>query len=451
MTLRTAAVVLTAAALVAGGCAARVPVVTDPAYPDFAFPTAPASYAESSAAGEQRDAWAFLQADDLAQAESRFAALIADDAAFYPAAAGLGWVDLARGSYGDAVDHFDATLAAAADYVPALLGRGAALSAVGDASGALRSLEAALALDPALTRIGRRVDELRLQVMSERYDDARAAIADGRLAAAEAAYADMIAASPESAFLHVELAGLKHRQGETAAALAETRRARAIDPDDVRTLLLEGELLEALGDLSAAVEAFERADALDPSDASAAGLARARQRLQLAQLPAEYHRIAGAESVARGPLAALLGVRLAEFFEDAAFGAPVPILTDTRDHWAGPWMAAAAQAGVMDIGAGNRFEPERTVRRGDLADIVAAALDVIADVDPDLAERWRTASVAFSDMDPGHLNYDSATHAVAAGVMRIGPDRRFDPTRPVRGAEAIDVVEQLARLAGGAG
>ena len=451
MTLRTTAGALLAAALLVGGCAARVPVVTTPAYPDFVFPAAPPSYAESTAADEQRDAWAFLQAGDLAQAETRFGALLAGDAAFFPAAAGLGWVDLARGGYGDAVEHFDAALGAAAQYVPALVGRGDALLGAGDVSGALASFEGALVAAPTPARIERLVGELRLRVMTERYDDALEAVAEGRLSDAEAAYADMIAASPESAFLYLELARLKQRQAETGEALVWTRRARQLDPNEPGAVLLEASLLEALGELTAAEDAYERAEALDPTDASAAGLARVRRELQLAGLPEQYRGITGAESATRGDLAALLGVRLAEFLDDAAFGAPTPILTDTRDHWASPWIVEAARAGVMGIGAGNRFEPERIVRRGDLADVVAAALVLIADFEPEAARRWQTARVEFSDMSPGHLNYESATRAVAAGVLRIEGDGRFDPIRPVSGAEAIDAVERLAQLAAGLG
>ena len=449
--LRKAAGALLAAALLVGGCAVRVPVVTTPAFPDFVFPAAPASYAESPAADEQRDAWAFLQAGDLAQAETRFAALLARDAAFFPAAAGLGWVDLARGGYRDAVEHFDAALGAATCYVPALVGRGDALLSADDVSGALASFEGALAAAPAPARVERLVGELRLRVMTERYDDALAAVAAGRLSDAEAAYADMIAASPESAFLYLELARLKQLQAETAEALVWTRRARQLEPNEPGAVLLEASLLEALGELAPAEGAYELAEALDPTDASAAGLARVRRELQLAGLPEQYRGITGAESATRGDLAALLGVRLAELLDDAAFGAPTPILTDTRDHWASPWIVEAARAGVMGVGAGNRFEPERIVRRGDLADVVAAALVLIADFDPQAARRWQSARVEFSDMSPGHLNYESATRAVAAGVLRIDGDGRFDPIRPVSGAEAIDAVERLAQLAAGLG
>ena len=355
------------------------------------------------------------------------------------------------GSFGNAVAHFDDALGHAADYVPALVGRGDALLETDDVGAALGSFEAALAVNPGLTRVGRLVGELRFRVMSERYAEARAALEAGRLADAEAAYADMIAASPESASLYLELAEIKERQGRLDEALAQTRRARGLDPNDVEAVLMEAALLEGLGDLEAAEHAYELADVVNPTVESAEGLRRVRRALQLARLPAEYRGIRAADSTTRGDLAALIGVRLAELLGDAAFGMATPILTDTRDHWASRWIVETVRAGVMQVGAGNRFEPERPVRRGDLADVVAGVLDLVGDFDPDAARRWSAARVRFADMSPGHLNYDSATMAVAAGVMRTFGDQRFDPTGPVSGSDAVGAVEQLVRLAARAG
>ena len=442
MTVRCVLVALTAA-LAAGACAARVPVVTTPTYPDFLFPAVPGEYADSAVAGGHQDAWAFLQAGDLGAAEQRFGALLGDDPGFYPAAAGLGWVDLARGEYADAVAHFDQAVGQRPTYVPALVGRGDALLAVDDVAAALGSFEAALAEDPALTRVDRVVAELRFTRLTEQLAAARAAADGGRLAAAESAYAEVIAASPDSAFLYLELARVKQRQGELDAAMCQVQQATTLDPSDTGALVLEGDLHEAFGNLAAAGRAYQRADDLEPSETTAARLRRVRDRLRLSALPEEYRAIPSRGAVTRGDLAALLGVRLGDLLAEAAAGEQTVIITDTRTHWGNRWILPVTQAGVMQVDAGYRFEPERSVRRGELAEVVARVLRLIAQIDPVGARRWQDSLPRLVDMDAGHLNYRSAAQAVSAGVLSILEDDTFQPTRAVSGGEAVEAVDRL--------
>ncbi len=441
----------TVLAVAGAGCAPRVPVVATPAFPDFIYPAPPAAYASSPLAARQRDAWAFLQSGDLGRAEERFSSLLEEDEAFFPASAGLGWVLLARGRENEALGQFDAALNRTAGYVPALAGRGEALLATGALSAALASFEAALAADPGLERLLRVAGELRLRVMTERLADARTAAEEGRLEDAVSAYGDVIAASPDSGFLYVERARVMARAGDADAALEEVRRASGLDPNDVEAIRLEGELLETLGDLDAALDAFRRAEAIAPDAATADGLARIIAALRREALPPEYSRIPGSARVTRGDLAALVGVELPDLLDEASAGRATPILIDTRDHWANRWIVPVAQAGVMPAEAGNRFEPERNVRRGDLADVVGAVLALIADVDPGAAAVWQGARPSFRDMGEGHLNYDGAARAVAAGVLATIEGDRFEPTRPVSGADAIDAIGRLGRLAASAG
>jgi hypothetical protein len=54
-------------------------------------------------------------------------------------------------------------------------------------------------------------------------------------------------------------------------------------------------------------------------------------------------------------------------------------------------------------------------------------------------------------MRPSHFYYDAAARAVAEGLMDLTPEGRFEPWRAVTGAEAVLVVDALARLAAGSG
>lgn len=451
MKLALALSLATVLVAMATGCVPRVPVVTTPTFPDFIYPAPPAAYASSPLAELQRNAWAFLQSGDLDLAEERFSTLLEEDQAFFPASAGLGWVLLARGQGDAALGQFEAALSRSPGYVPALVGRGEAFLATGVLSAALASFEAAAAADPGLERIVRVAGELRLRVTTERLADARNAFEQGRFEDAVSAYADVIAASPDSGFLYVERARAMARAGDADGALEEVRRASALDPNDVEAIRLEGGLLETLGDLDGALDAFRRAEAMAPDVATADSLARVIAALRREALPRQYSAIAENTRVTRGDLAALVAVELADLLDDAAAGRATPILIDTRDHWANRWIVTAAQAGVIPAEAGNRFEPDRNIRRGELADVAGAVLTLIADVDPAVASAWEGERPRFRDMGTGHLNYDGAARAVAAGVLSTIDGDRFEPTRPVSGADAVDAVGRLGRLAAAAG
>ena len=427
-------------------CAPRVPVVTAPAYPAFLFPEIPAEYADSTLATRQRDAWAFLQAGDPDRAAERFEILAARDPGFYPAAAGLGWANVARGAYGDAVANFETAIGMRPAYLPALVGRGEAFLGDANAAAALRSFEAALDVDAGLRRVEQIVRELRLTVSTERLAYAEAAAERGDWPTAEAAFLELLETSPESPFLYVRVAAARLGQGDLAGALESVRRATALDPDNGPALVAEGEILERRGDLTGAEAAYLRADTVDPSEETAAHLARIRARRRVDAMPAEYRAIPSRDEVTRADLAALLGVRFEALLAEAVLGEATPIITDAREHWGRSWILAVTQARVMAVDAAYRFEPHRVVRRGELAEAVANVLYLIAEVDPAGAEGWRGGIPRIADMSETHLNYASVVDAVAAGVLSTFGDGTFRPTASVSGAEAVEAVDRLGTL-----
>ena len=435
------------AALLAAGCSVRPPVVSSPAYPDYLYPAVPEELLGSTAARRLDDAWAFFQAGDLANAERRYTALVETNPGFYPAQTGLGWLHLARGDARTAELHFGEAAAASADYVPALVGRGEAFLALDDSEAALGAFEAALALDAGLAHIGRTVEQLRFTLVSRRLAAAREHAAAGRLPDAKAAYEQLLAASPDSAFLHLELGRVERDRQDAAAALGHVQRAIELDPSEPAAFRLEGELHAAAGDLEAAIAALERADRLAPDEELTRQIEQWREQRRLAALPAQIRAIPGLRAVTRGDLAALIGSRFADLLAVAASASRTVIVTDTRDHWAQQWILDVTRAGVMDVDAAYRFDPARTVRRADLAEIASAVLDLLAAGDPRAAARWSSGQPVFSDMPAGHLRYRSAARAVTAGVMRVLEGQAFQPTLAVDGAAAARAVDRLAALA----
>lgn len=434
--------------LLAAACApalAPAPVVTTPRYPDFVFPSTPPSLATRELVLRQQRGWQFLQAGDLRAARAEFGAALRRNRGFFPADTGLAYASLAEKDYAAAIVRLEAVLTRAPQYVPALVGLGDALVGAGRLDEATGSFRAALALDASLSDVRRRLDVLALRSQQESLTQARQAAEAGRLDQAADAYRQAIASSPDSPFLYRELAAVERRRGRSAAALEHLKKAAAIDPSDSRALVQMGEILEEQGEFAAAADAYARAEAIEPGPDIAARLARARNGVAMAKLPEQYRAIPAAPQITRGDLAALVGVRLAPLLAGNARPDPV-VVTDARSHWASPWIMAVVRAGVMEPFPNHTFQPRGLVRRLEMAQVITRLLALIGERHPALARDWALGRPRIADLPPTHLGYPAAATVVSAGVMPL-LDGMFRPSRPVSGAEAIDVMGRLEGLA----
>jgi tetratricopeptide (TPR) repeat protein len=440
-----------ATAIVLGACAKTIstplPSVSTPKFPEFLQPSIPRSLANSPAAvTSQGRGWQFLQAGDLRNAEHEFKVALILAPEFYPAQTGLGYVELARKEPEDALPHFERALAADGRDVSALVGGGLAFLALNRETDALFAFESATAVDPSLVDIKRRVEVLRFRGLGQDLAAARQAAREGKLDEAARAYASAIASSPDSPFLYRELAVVERRQGNTDAALSDFRKALALDPTDVASIVGVGDLLADSGDLDGAEKAYTDALLLELNEAVDAKLDAVRARVELARLPAEYRAIDTAAQITRGDLAALIGVRLAPLVQ-AARRSEAVVVTDARNHWAATWIMAVVRAGVIDPYDNHTFQPNGIVRRSDLALAMSRLLSRASAGRPAQARVWESARLKFSDLQPGHLAYPAASIVVAAGVMKTGADNAFQPQQIVNGPEAVAAVVRVEAIA----
>ncbi len=440
-----------ALAIVLGACAKTtstpLPSVSAPKFPEFLQPSIPRSLANSPAAvTSQGRGWQFLQAGDLRNAEREFKVALILAPEFYPAQTGLGYVELARKEPEDALPHFERALAADGRDVSALVGGGLAFLALNRETDALFAFESATAVDPSLVDIKRRVEVLRFRGLGQDLAAARQAAREGKLDEAARAYASAIASSPDSPFLYRELAVVERRQGNTDAALSDFRKALALDPTDVASIVGVGDLLADSGDLDGAEKAYTDALLLELNEAVDAKLDAVRARVELARLPAEYRAIDTAAQITRGDLAALIGVRLAPLVQ-AARRSEAVVVTDARNHWAATWIMAVVRAGVIDPYDNHTFQPNGIVRRSDLALAMSRLLSRASAGRPAQARAWESARLKFSDLQPGHLAYPAASIVVAAGVMKTGADNAFQPQQIVNGPEAVAAVVRVEAIA----
>jgi len=450
--MTTLRIVVTAVlmALSAAACAPKTVAPAAPGaprHPDFVFPVAGDTF-PAVVLEQHQAAWQALQAGDVRGAERRYGALLKRAPDFYPSHAGLGYVAMARDNMKAAVGHFERALAISSAYAPALAGKGQAHLAMGERALALASFNAALAADPALAGVRGAADVLRFQVLQGGVADARQAADAGRYPDARAGYLAAIEASPESPFLYRELAMVEFRAGQLDVAQQHADQAVALEPNDPRNHVVLGDILEATGDIAAALESLTKAVAIEPSDALDRRIEALKEKTALAAMPPEFRAIGTSETITRGQLASLIGVRLEVLAKRAPRRASA-VITDVRSHWAFPWILPVTQAGFMEVYPNNTFQPGATVRRRDLAFAASRILGVIAAQKPTLGAAWRAARPRFSDLPTGHLNYPAAALAVAAGVIQTLDNDAFQLSKAVSGEEAISAVDRLLALAEG--
>jgi tetratricopeptide (TPR) repeat protein len=437
--------VLAGLAMLGAACAARTvpPPTTTLAHPEFLYPAVPAAMQRTFAAQHVDIGWRYLQIDDLRSADREFAAALKGEPRMFPAHTGHGYVALARRDFDRAVRAFNTALGIQQSYAPALVGRGQALLALRREGEALASFEAALKADPSLSDVRQRAELLRFRGVQDLIESARSFAKSGQIPDARAAYEQAIAASPESAFLYRELGALERRAGNVDEALAQMRRATELDPLDATAFVQLAELHESRQDFAGAEAAYRKAVELDPSPDLETRLAAAAKNAREAALPPEFKVALSAPQITRGDLAALIGVRL----EPIVRAAPVRqvVLTDTRGHWAASWIAQVAGAGIIPPFENHTFQPNASVRRGDLAVAVSRLLALIAAGDPALRAR-AAQRPAIADMNRRHVQYAAAASAVATGVMPLLEGERFQVGRLVSGSEAVDVLDRVRAL-----
>ncbi len=443
--LRDCLVGLALAATIA--CATRpieLPVVATPQFPEFVQAHVPAALVGSPTARHHERAWVFLQAGDLPNADREIGEALKGAPTFAPAEADAGYLALARKDAQAALARFDRVLDRQPSDVSALVGKGLALVALDRGEEAVEAYQAALLVEPSLGNIARRVEVLRFLGLERSVAGARRAAQSGRSDEAIGAYRRAVASSPDSAFLYRELAEVERQRGDAEAALEHFRKAVALDPSDAGSFAHIAEVLEARGDLGGALSAYANALAVESDERLEARRDAVRARLELARLPEEVRSIATSPQLARGDLAALIGVHLAPLLQKIDPG-DADVITDLRSHWAEAWILDVARAGIMEPFANHTFQPRAVVRRAEMAQIVTRLLSRAA-LPAAQVTAWQDARLRFPDVQPGHVAYPAASFAVASGILAAAPDGSFQPSRVVTGEEAQAAIDRLRSM-----
>ena len=438
------------ALVVALACSSKTVPPAMPAPPTIATVPAlvvpPTLKAPPETVARYESAWRRMQAGDLSRATSEFEEVLKRTPGFYPAATALGYIAAMDRKYDEAVRRFDSAIALDRTYLPALTGRLDVALARREDAVALATADMILAVAPDREDVRSEQEVLRLRVVQAQLARATSERAAGRLDAAQITLDQTLAMVPDSAVVLRELALVEIARTRLTEAESHARRSLELDPGDAETHIVMATVLESLGRAREALDEVNRALKIEPRPEWRDRAAALRNRADHEALPPEYHAIPNAQTVTRGQLAAMLGIRLSQALERSPRRVTV-VVTDVRNHWASPWILPVTAAGWMEPFANHTFQPSALVRRADLARVTwRAAQDLAAGRQTDLSQ-WRASRPTLADVSRAHLQYASIAGALASGTMQVDSDNRFQPNRPVTGSEVVAAVARLEQLA----
>ncbi len=221
-------------------------------------------------------------------------------------------------------------------------------------------------------------------------------------------------------------------------------RATELESENANAYRILGEAHYAGGELAGAYEAYRMAAELNPTDVEI------RQRLESIEreyeeenLPPDYLEIRDAERVTRAQLAALFYLELRSAFDRVPEGASV-IATDIGTNWASTFIRRVLGVGILEVYPNHTFQPQGFVRRLELSEALARALERLA------PEAYRAAMDSsrfeqnFPDLASSNPRYEAAALAVSLGLLMVSENGDFEPQGFVSGAAAVSAVEALA-------
>jgi tetratricopeptide (TPR) repeat protein len=433
---RWLAVTVLVGAMVGPSCAPRVaPPI--PEGEDYVYPTPVAAQPVSAKLRQDLEkAWKKVLSGDAQGGVRAYRKILSREPDWASAQTGLAYAYLRAGQVQAASAQFALVLDQHPDYLPALMGAASAAVSRDEVEQALGLYRRALAVAPDDHLVRKRTASLKLRVTERHMAAAQAAQGKGDLDTAIGEYRAALGVAPEVAGMRLALADLLVTRGNPAGAVQVLRE----DPTGDREIDLRlGELLLDQGEYEEARSLYREMLAADPGDADArTGLRTAQENLDLQSQPEEYRRIPSAAQATRADVAALLAVKVTAL---ARLPMSEPrVAVDISGSWAAEEVATIVGLGIMDVYPNHTFQPRATVRRGELARILARVLTRLG---------WRgPAGPSPSDMQPSHLDYDAVRQVTGAGLMSLGMGGEFQPWRPVTGREAAEAVESLARLVG---
>jgi hypothetical protein len=384
---------------------------------------------------ERRDrlttAWRDLIERGETAAASRLAAeMLAEDAELLPAEVLAAQVEIAAENDRAVVRRLLPVGDAMPGYTASQLLLGRASEHLGDVALAYSAYRAVAAHSPLALK---RVNELHsraLEIVANRLDEA---LRGGSLPEAGKQLELLRSWAPAEAVTFEAARKVAVAQGDHAAELAAVKDLVSRRPGDRTLLERRSELELELGDPSTGLKIVQSLAAEHPKDpALAQKLESAKFRWRLSQLPRAVQEVAARDDLSRADFAVLLYWLVPEVRNSRPTAGR--IATDVLDNAHQEEIVRVVNLGLMDVDPTlHRFSPGSPIRRGPALRVVLRLLA-------------RFGAGACAGPGAGN-NANTCDPAVACGLL--GADDDCDPSGPLAGTDAVEILRRCVKQLGG--
>jgi tetratricopeptide (TPR) repeat protein len=388
------------------------------------------------------DAWTALRRGYTDRAEKAFLKLGTSHPLYH---VGLGYTRLLKNDLPAAEAGFKTALAAVPDLALAHLGLAQVYQKMGDEDLTFNELREVLKKDPGHQWAKEYYETLKTKKTQEAVSLAKQAMAAGQTETGKEAYLKALFYSPEYIPAHLSLAEVYKKEKKWSNAMVHLKAASDADPKNVVVLKSYAETLLAADQLGKSLDVYERILDLEPKNVQVKDqVDQLKDKLGIYELPSQYDSIPSKETVAREDVAALLVVKFKGILEEPS--AKPPIIIDIATSWASRFIIKVATLGLLDAYSNHGFQPQQTVTRGEMAEILFRTLNYFQKKGVKFHRQIPLDKIQVPDVAPEHVYYRPITEILSYQIMDLGPDKAFRPDQSIKGNEAVKIMDILLAL-----
>ncbi len=390
------------------------------------------------------EGWQYFKAGQLEKASEKFKFITENDKKFFPAWAGLAYVEMMEEDYSGARRWFNRALAVNRDYLPAMLGLGILYRVMNEPLKAFNLYGVILEKYPGQAEAKIQYDLIRLQETEKYLLLARNYRQTGDFDPAYENYKKAMNFVLQEDFIYSEIGLFLLEYRKYKDALPYLQRAVDLRPGNARYIKPLAFALENTGKYSQARNYYKKLLEINPSDRTVRNdIERVASTVKKVKSGAKTGSLSAGQQITRA--------QAAVYLEDnyPFLGDPPPgdnrIITDIIDSPHAVTIINLVKRGIFEVYPDHTFGPKRKLNRVDLAILLGRLIEHSL---PSTSIRLNTKGVhvKINDVPIYSPSYRIIKKVVALGLIPLDAQKNFHPSRLIKGKEFILAIDKLVNL-----